>query len=300
MKKRAFLFVILAGLLWGSSVIFVNVLAPFGFSSLQMTFVRSVVSFVCLFIYAVIKDRSIFKVTFKELIINTLVGITFFGTATCYFFAMQATSPSTAVVLMYLAPVIVLIYSVLFLGEKLTFLKGTSVFAMLIGCGLVSGIIGGLAFKPLGLAIGFLSGLSYALYNIFTKIGTKNKINPITITLYCFLVASVVSFFSCNPSQIPVFMAGNVLKTSVLLIMMGICTCVLPYFFYTMGMKDLPAGTASALGIVEPMAATVLSVVFFKEELSIFKFIGIILILGATFALSKSDSNLEIGDKLNV
>ena len=289
MKKRAFLFIILAGLLWGTSVIFVKVLAPFGFSSLQMTFVRALVSFLSLSVYALIKDRSIFKISFKEFIINAAVGITFFGTATCYFFAMQATSPSTAVVLMYLAPVIVLVYSVAFLGERLTFIKGASVFAMLVGCALVSGVIGGLAFKPLGLVIGLLSGVSYALYNIFTKIGTKNKINPITITIYCFAVASIVSFFSCSPEQIIMHMDGNVLESLLLLIMMGVCTCVMPYFFYTMGMKELPAGTASALGIVEPMAATVFSVVFFKEELGIFPLAGILLILGATFILSKSE-----------
>lgn len=289
MKKRAFLFIILAGLLWGTSVIFVKVLAPFGFSSLQMTFVRAFVSFLCLSVYALIKDKNIFKVSLREFIISAAVGVSFFATATCYYFAMQATSPSTAVVLMYLAPVIVLIYSVMFLGEKLTIIKGASVLAMLIGCALVSGIIGGLAFKPLGLAIGFLSGLSYALYNIFTKIGTKNKINPITLTLYCFAVASLVSFFSCNPSQILIHMDGNAWKSLLLLVMMGICTCVLPYFFYTMGMKELPAGTASALGIVEPMAATVFSVVLFREELGIFPLAGIILILGATFVLSKSD-----------
>jgi len=289
-KKKAFIYIILAGLLWGTSVIFVNILAPFGFSSLHMTFVRALVSFVCFFLYALIRDKSIFKVTFKEFIINAAIGISFFGTATCYYFAMQETSPSTAVVLMYLAPVIVLIYSVMFLGEKLTFLKGASVFAMLLGCSLVSGIIGGLSFSPLGLVIGFLSGLSYALYNIFTKIGTKNMINPTTITLYCFGAAMVVSFFSCNPAQIPVFMEGNVLKTLMLLIMMGICTCVLPYFFYTIGMKDLPAGTASALGIVEPMAATVFSVVFFSERLGIYQLVGIVLIPVAIFVLSKNNN----------
>ncbi|MBR5505295.1 MAG: hypothetical protein IKV73_03205 [Clostridia bacterium] len=44
MKKQAFIFIILAGLLWGTSGIFVHYLAPFGFSSLQLVFFRTVVS----------------------------------------------------------------------------------------------------------------------------------------------------------------------------------------------------------------------------------------------------------------
>ena len=56
-------------------------------------------------------------------------------------------------------------------------------------------------------------------------------------------------------------------------------------------MRDLPAGTASALGIVEPMAATVFSVLFLGERLSILPAVGIVLILGAVFMLGKSEDS---------
>jgi drug/metabolite transporter (DMT)-like permease len=57
-------------------------------------------------------------------------------------------------------------------------------------------------------------------------------------------------------------------------------------------MRNLPAGTASALGIVEPMAATVYSILFLGEDLNIIPAIGILLILGAVFLLGKAeDSN---------
>lgn len=290
MKKRAFFYIIFAGILWGTSVIFVNLLAPLGFSSLQMTFARALVSFICIFTYAMVKDRSIFKVTKKQLALNVAAGASFFVTATSYYFAMQETSPSTAVVLMYLAPIIVLAYSVLFLGEKLTGLKSLSIMAMLAGCAFVSGACSGLVFKPLGLAFGFLSGISYALYNIFAKISTKNECKPITITLYCFMTATVISFFTSDAFAMSAIMEGNALLCIALLVLMGICTCVMPYFLYNLGMKELPAGTATALGIVEPMSATVLSVVIFGERLEFFPLIGIILILASTIVLSKSDN----------
>ena len=37
MKTKAFIFIIVAGILWGTSGIFVNYLAPYGFTSMQMT-----------------------------------------------------------------------------------------------------------------------------------------------------------------------------------------------------------------------------------------------------------------------
>ena len=54
-------------------------------------------------------------------------------------------------------------------------------------------------------------------------------------------------------------------------------------------MRDLPAGTASALSIVEPMAATVFSVVLFHEAMSVASVIGIVLILLAVFLLSRDE-----------
>ena len=73
-----------------------------------------------------------------------------------------------------------------------------------------------------------------------------------------------------------------------LLIGMGICTCVIPYFLYALSMKELSAGTASALGIIEPMAATVYSVVLFREKLDAFSGAGIVLILASVFLLGKA------------
>ena len=290
MKKRSFIFIILAGILWGTSGIFVKFLAPYGFSSLQMTFFRGLISFIAMLVYILCHDRKLLKVSLRELILFAGSGLGFFGTASCYYFSMQATSVSTAVVLMYTAPVLVMIFSVAFLGEKLTPLKTLSVLCMLLGCGLVSGIIGGLKFDFFGIAVGLLSGISYSAYNIFTKIGMRRGSHPLTATLYCFIFSSAIAFFTCSPKEIPDAVSADASVTIPLIIALGICTCVLPYLLYTIALKALPAGTASALSIVEPMAATVFSIVLFEEDIGISSVCGIILILGAVFLLSRSEN----------
>lgn len=288
-KHRAFIFIILAGIMWGTSGIFVHMLEPFGFSSLHMTFFRAIVAFLSMAVYTLLKDKNAFRVKLKELILYFFIGLSFFGTASCYYFSMQATSISTAVVLMYLAPVIVMIYSVMFMGEKMTALKTVSLLAMMTGCCFVSGIIGGLRFDFFGIAMGVLSGISYAAYNIFTKIAMKNKCNEKSVIVFCFLSASLISLCCLNPIEIIELINKDVLLVLPMILGLGIITCVLPYFLYTLALKELNAGTASALGIVEPMSATVFSVLIFHEELTIFPLIGIILIIGATLLLSRCD-----------
>ena len=290
MKKLAFIYIILAGITWGTSGIFVNLLAPYGFTSPQLTAIRATVSLVSIGLFILIKEKKAFKATPKEIILFLGSGVTLFGTSTCYYVSMQMTSISTAVVLMYTAPVIVMIFSVAFLGEKLTKLKTLSVFLMVLGCGLVSGIIGGLKFDLFGILIGMLSGICYSAYNILTKIQMEKGIRSTTASFYNFLITSVISLIISNPVKLGANAASEPAVVIPLMIALGVVTYVIPYVLYTNSMKYLPAGTASALGIVEPMAATVFSIVIFHEKLSVPSAIGIILILAAVLMLSKTEN----------
>ncbi len=287
MKKTSLLYIIMAGILWGTSGIFVNFMAPYGFTSSQMTLIRSITAFLCIGGYMLFADRSLFKADLKEILLFAGSGIGFFGTATCYFYSMQLTSIATAVVLMYTAPVLVMIYSVTFLGEKLTKTKALCVVLMLLGCGLVSGIIGGLKFHLFGIVIGFLAGISYSAYNIFTKIQMRKGSRPLTANFYCFIVALIASLFISNPWEMPLYIAKNPAVTISLAIGMGVITCILPYVFYTLALKKIPAGTASSLAIIEPMSATVFSILFFNENMTLASFFGIVLILGSVIMLSR-------------
>lgn len=286
MKKRAFIFIIAAGIFWGTSGIFVNLLSPYGFNSIHLSAIRGAVAFVCISVYALLRKRSLFKVRLTELLLFAVIGLSLFVTGSAYFASMQKTSIATAVVLMYTAPVIVMVFSVLFLGEKLTKLKTVSVACMLVGCGLVSGIIGGLKFHPLGILLGFLSGISYAAYNIVTKVTVSKGSKPMSASLYSFLVMALIAVPIADPVEIVTLCAQKSAFLIPMALGTGICTFVVPYVLYTLALKDLDAGSASALSIVEPMAATVFGMIFFKEMLTVPSAIGIILILFSVVALS--------------
>jgi drug/metabolite transporter (DMT)-like permease len=202
---------------------------------------------------------------------------------------MQMTSVSTAVVLMYMAPIYVTVFSVLFFGERLTKRKLVSVACMLVGCCLVSGIIGGLKFDATGMLIGLLSGVAYASYSILTKLSMRRGVDPITATLYGFLFMSLISLFVLEPASLVTGICLAPARTLPLLLGLGICTFVVPYFLYTLAIRDLSAGVASSLGIIEPMFATLLSVTLFQEPMDLLSALGIALILGATYMIGRAE-----------
>jgi drug/metabolite transporter (DMT)-like permease len=290
MKTKAFIYVIIAGIAWGTSGIFVNLLAPYGYTSLQMTALRGIVCFLCLSIYLLIKNRALFRANPKQLLLYFSIGASLFGTASCYFTSMQMTSIATAVVLMYTAPILVMIFSVAFLGEKLTGLKAISVVCMLVGCCLVSGIVGGLKFNVGGILLGLISGICYSAYNILTKVAMQKGCHPMTTTVYNAMFMGLIALCVCKPIGIVTQAAQKPMLLVPLMIALGVVTFVLPYFLYTLAMRDLPAGTASALSIVEPMSATVFSVVLFHEAMGVLSVIGVVLILLAVFLLSRDEA----------
>lgn len=290
MNKKAFVYIIIAGILWGTSGIFVHYLSPYGFTAFQMTGVRAIVSFLCIALYACIGNRRAFCIRLPQLLLFAGIGASLFFTAGCYYLSMQMTSVSTAVILMYLSPIYVTVFSALFLGEILTKRKLVAIAAMLIGCCLVSGIIGGLNFDAMGILVGLLSGVSYAAYSILTKIAMQKRIEPIAATLYGFLFMSLISLFVLEPSRLVTSIGTAPALTLPLLLGLGVFTFVVPYFLYTLAIKELSAGVASSLGIIEPMCATLFGVLLFREPMDIFSALGIVLILGATCWIGKAES----------
>ena len=288
MKKKAYIYVILAGMLWGTSGIFFKALEPYGFSPLQMTTMRAVISAICMIAYIAVKDRKLLKASGKELILFLCSGVCIFGTASCYFLSIEASSVTTAVILMYTAPVFVMAFSCLFLGEKFSLAKGISVVLVIVGCALVSGIAGGMTVNLPGVFFGLISGIAYSAYSIFTKISSMRGTDSLKGSMYAFTVMGVIASFASDTVGIGEAAVAQPFPLVLLIVGIGVCTCFLPYVFYNLALRDLPAGTVSAMVIIEPVAASVFSV-FMGETLGIPAIIGIVLVLVAVVVLGKSD-----------
>ncbi len=289
-QKKALLFIILAGLLWGSSCLFVSALKPY-FTPLQMTGMRGILAGIGMTVYGLLTNRGCFRVKPRWLFVFACNGACLFLTAFFYYSAMPLTGTPTAVILMYLSTVMVLIFSVIVWKERFTPLKAVSVVCVLAGCCLVSGVVGGLKFHLLGVIFGVLSGVTYTVYNILTKFSARHGQNPLSVTIYGFLTMSVISLFVVEPQVTFPILASEPAKLIPLVLGMGICTFIVPYFLYTLSLQELEAGTAASLGVVEPMAATVYSVLFLHEELTVFSAIGVVLVLVAVILLGKTEGH---------
>ena len=139
-----------------------------------------------------------------------------------------------------------------------------------------------------GLLLGILAGIIYAVYNVSTKLALGRGMHPVTLTMYAFMFMTLFAL----PMSDPLGIASNVAASpysALLLVGLGIFTFVMPYFLYTLGMRSLSAPVATALGTVEPMAATLFDVCIFHTALEPLTVCGIVLIIAAVVILALTE-----------
>ena len=275
------LYIIVGASLWGIIGLFTRPLYESGLSPLQITFARCLITLVAISIAIFILDRKLLRIDPKDIwmFIGTgLFSIVFFNIM--YFTSQQMVSLSTASVLLYTAPCFVMVMSVILFKEKLTRNKLLALVIAFIGCTFTTGL--GFGDMNIGFLYGILAGFGYALYSIFGKYALK-KYGLLTIIFYTFLVATICMIpFADVPYVISSFGDTDVL---LLALGLGLLSTVFPYYFYTVGLKGMDAGKASIIAFVEPMVATIVSILI-GDEFGWMNILGIVLILGSVILLN--------------
>ena len=108
-------------------------------------------------------------------------------------------------------------------------------------------------------------------------------------TLYGFAGMAILAVCTCTPTEIFPKMMQEPALLIPLSVGLGVVTYVVPYFLYTLALRDLPAGTASALGIIEPMSATLFAIFLLDADVTVLSVLGILLILGCVLLLSRPE-----------
>ena len=281
--------ILLAGILWGTIGLFVRALSQTGLSSLQLVFLRSAITAVALFFYLLLFCRQALRIAWRDLWIfmgTGILSILFFSV--CYFSTIQMAELSIAAVLLYTAPVFVMLFSLGFFQEKLNVRKILALLCCLMGCALVSGVLGASRLTLPALITGLLSGLGYSLYSVFGKFAVQKGYVALTTTFYTFLISAIAALPFVGLGEIPQKLAlqGG---SPFLIVLMGLFTSVIPYLLYTYGLWATAPAKASILASVEPVAAMLFGSIFFGEKLTLSSLAGMALVLAAVALLSPKE-----------
>lgn len=288
MKKYAPLFIILAGCLWGTMGLFVRKLNAMGLSSMEIVELRCIIAAVVLFPVTFFRDKKLLKIhrgNLPSLISSGIFSIVFFNF--CYFSTISIMNLSAAAILLYTAPIFVMLMSLVLFREPLT---GRKVLALLMafgGCCLVSGIVSASeSLSVKGILLGLGSGFGYALYSIFSRVSLNQGLHSVTITDYTFLFAALGGLFLTDFSALAEAVANYGAAFLLFAVFYTLVTTVFPYLLYTAGLQHVETGAASVMASVEPVVATVLGFLVFSEKPTLSALAGIVLVLVALGVLN--------------
>ena len=286
--KKAYVQIMTAATLWGVMGVFVRGLTTLGFSQVQIGLLRVSVAALMLLFVLIKKDKKLFRVRLKDLwcFVGTgVVSLTIYNI--CYFTALQHVTMSVAAVLLYTAPAFVMIMSAFLFRERITVFRLGALALVFGGCVMVTGLVGGgmVSVSPLGIMYGLGAGVSYALYSIFGRFALNRGYNTYTVTFYTFLFSTLGSIPLARADELIVRMT----MTPMAFLYaggLGIISCALPYLLYTKGLLRTDNSTASMLATLEPAVATLTGVLFFREILTWYNLVGMIMLFAGIIILA--------------
>ena len=296
MKKLYLILPILAGLMFGSSGIFVRTLTQNGIDQTTLLFLRFSLAIIPIAIAIILTDRKLFKAELKDIPLFLVCAICIVGLNLCYNESMNTVPLSLAAVLLSIAPIYVLIFAYVLFREKITSKKVICMVLAILGCVLMTGVLeSDLSSIPLfGILSGIGAGLFWAIYLMASKKSIEDGNHTYTILIYCtvFLSLALIPFTDFN--QIGNFVGIDPLPAVIFLIIHSTFSFALPYIFSTVSLKYMDSGTSSIfLSGAEPFAALIFGLLIYSEIPSLLMFCGFLLTVGAMTILSRvgSDEN---------
>lgn len=281
-------YVIIGAVFWGIIGIFVRRLQDgTGIGSWETGELRMLVSVIFLGGFLLLGHRDKLRIRLKDLWVFLGTGLcSTMVFSWCYYETIQRTSLAVAGILLYTAPMFVMLMSRVFFRELLTRRKLLALALAFGGCVLACGAARGqLALTPVGLLVGLGSGFFYALYSIFSRVAINRGYHSWTIAFYTFVFCALGYAFMADWGVIGTAVTAQ--PTLIFYILgLGFFTGFLAFVFYTMGLATMESSRASILASLEPVVAAVVGVVVFHEKLGWDTLLGIALVLCAIVLLS--------------
>lgn len=300
MEKRrylqGYLFVAIAGSLWGIGGFFVTKMSDTGASSLMTAFAGHFLALPPLLLYLLAKKGiDGLKISKRGLLVNILLGVLTKGIFKMSLdTSMILVGIATSTILMYLAPVWTAIMAVIFFKEKLRGYQNFALVLNFIGCALM--VTGGnfteLNISGLGLALGLVAGFLYGLSTILGKVGTSGD-DPVTMAFYMLGFSAITTALFAKPwVRLDLFANSTFLFWATT--GAGLSGAVPNFFFLTGLSKGIDASKATIVASIEVVVATVAGVFLLNEQISLVGYIGIVVMLASIVLINIDIPNPKI------
>ncbi|QRM88550.1 EamA family transporter [Lacinutrix sp. WUR7] len=216
-----------------------------------------------------------------------------FGIATnmlLFLGGLELTTPIHASVIMITTPIIILVFSALFLKERITGLKITGILLGFAGAIVLS--VYGKSTRLgdnvlLGNVMVFANAVSYSIYIIIIKKLTE-KYHPFTFIKWLFVIGffMVLPFGYQDVQEIKWETFSPYVYFSLGFVIIG--ATFFTYMLNPLGLKNLKASTVGTFIYLQPVIAGIFAISMGVDTLNVVKIVAMLLIFSGVYLVSKT------------
>jgi drug/metabolite transporter (DMT)-like permease len=282
---KGYLSVVAAAVFWASSGTAGKSLFQDGMSPTDLVQVRVTCAWLFLAFAMVLRGRNFLKIQRADILFIALPGgMVLSLVQITYFYTISLIQVAAAIFIQYLSPVIVTLFSVCYMKERMTAPKGLSLLLAILGCYLV---VGGydlqlLEMNRMGILYGLFSSLCFASYTLFGEKAMR-RYPPWTVLFYTFLFAALAWNIFYSPFKYLV--AGYSLKEWGWMLYISLMGTLIPFALFFLGINYIRSTRASITATLEPIAAGFIAYLFLGETLELLQMLGGALVVAAVVLL---------------
>jgi drug/metabolite transporter (DMT)-like permease len=283
--------VLTAATLWAlNGAVSKVILQSGGVTSERLTEVRATGAFLLLFAVLLVWRRSTLRVRLGELPFLAVFGIAGLAfVAWFYFVAIERLEIGIALLIQYVAPVLVALYARYVLHEPVRRRIWAALALSIVGLALLLQLWHGLELDGIGVLASVGAAITFALYILMADRGIRRRTSS-SLLAYGFLFAAlfwaVVQPWTSFPWDLlddSVSLLGRLesieLPVWLLMAWMVVLGTIVPFGLLVAALRHVSPTRAGILAMFEPVAGTVIAYAWLREELDPVQLVGAAVVL---------------------
>ena len=282
-RTKGLLATMISAVSFGFIPLFVKTICAGGGNSVSAAFYRFFLSVPVLYIYLKAQGISmrITRTEFAKIALITIFG--YGGTAVLLFSSYNFIPSGMSTTIHFMYPVFTILGCMIFFKEKVSPLKLLCV-ALCFG-GILLFYNGESGGSVLGMALSFLSGVTYAFYTIYLEKSGLQKMENLKLIFYMNTVAAaMILVMALLTAQFTLRLTPLAWGTAVFF---ATATSLIGVLGYQIGVKCIGPQNAAILSTFEPITSVIVGVLVYREAFSARTLLGCLCVLSAVVIVAK-------------
>jgi drug/metabolite transporter (DMT)-like permease len=259
-------------MLLGATALFSKVIP---LSAVDITFGRAIIA--CLMLFSIVKlsGGKLALQNARDYLIAIALGLLMAAHWVTYFAAMQYSSVSVGMIALFTFPVATVLLEPFFEGIRLVWQDIASALVVLFGIALIVPEVSLKNDVTLGIAVGILSAVLYALRNLFHRKYFSHYSGAHAMAYQTLVIFMCLSFFVSDE----LLVASQ--QTYIWLAVLGTFLTAVPHALIATSLKHLRAKTFSLVACMQPLYGVVLAILILDEQPTWQTLVGGLLVISA-------------------